>query len=271
MNNKRKIYLELFNLNESSSLDDIKKRYRELAKEFHPDRNKDSNAHERFLLIKEAYEYLINNQFRNSQSVYFDSINLEKERIEKIRIAKDRLKEYYRRKDLERKKYTISFYKSNLWKSYKIVSFVCLFYSITNLIDFYLPKNKVNTIVNEISENYNSLTEEKIILIKPNKGKDFFALYPIKTNLKYNDSIEIYVSKLLNKIHKVEIKNNQEEMSYITPNNNSFILLLITFMLTIPTIIFMKNEKKYEEIFLTKITLTIYSPIILYLIMNCFF
>ena len=187
MTNKRKIYLELFNLNESSTLEDIKKRYRKLAKEFHPDRNKDSNAHERFLLIKEAYEYLITNQFQNSQSVYFDNINLEKERIEKIRQAKERLKEYYKRKELERKIYAISFYKSYLWKSYKIVSFVCLFYSITNVLDFYLPKNRVNTIVNEISENYNSLTEEKIVLIKPIKGKDFFISYPIKTNLKYND------------------------------------------------------------------------------------
>ena len=76
MNNKRKIYLDLFNLNENASLEEIKKRFRELAKEFHPDRNKENNAHERFLLIKEAYEYLINNQINESKNLYYENINV---------------------------------------------------------------------------------------------------------------------------------------------------------------------------------------------------
>jgi hypothetical protein len=44
---------------ENASVDDIKKAYRERAKLFHPDLNKESNAHEKFVLINEAYEFLM--------------------------------------------------------------------------------------------------------------------------------------------------------------------------------------------------------------------
>ena len=271
MTNKRKIYLELFNLNETSSLDDVKKRYRELAKEFHPDRNKDSNAHERFLLIKEAYEYLITNQVQNSQTVYFDNINLEKERIEKIRIAKEKLKEYYRRKEIQKAKEINFFFKSRIWKLFKFLSVLCLAYSLLNIVDYILPKKEIKTFVSEISENYNSITEEQIVLIKPKDGKEFFILNSIKNYLKYNDSINIKESKILNKVYKVEVHNYQEKSFFQTPNNSFIFFVSTSLFLFIPALFYRKTNRNIEAIFFTKIILSIFIPAILYLILNYFF
>ena len=51
-------YYEVLGLSRNASVDDIKKTYRKLAFQYHPDRNPDNGAAERFKEIKEAYEVL---------------------------------------------------------------------------------------------------------------------------------------------------------------------------------------------------------------------
>ena len=51
-------YYEILGVSKSASLDEIKKAYRKLALEWHPDRNKAANAHEKFKEINEAYAVL---------------------------------------------------------------------------------------------------------------------------------------------------------------------------------------------------------------------
>ncbi|OGG24212.1 hypothetical protein A3A79_03420 [Candidatus Gottesmanbacteria bacterium RIFCSPLOWO2_01_FULL_43_11b] len=59
MANKRDYY-EILGVSKSSSLDEIKKAYRKLALEWHPDRNKKPEANEKFKEINEAYAVLSN-------------------------------------------------------------------------------------------------------------------------------------------------------------------------------------------------------------------
>jgi len=53
-------YYAILGLPTNSGLEDIKKAYRKLAHEFHPDVSKLPNAREKFIEINEAYEYLSN-------------------------------------------------------------------------------------------------------------------------------------------------------------------------------------------------------------------
>lgn len=59
-----KDYYEILGVPRDASLDDIKKAYRRLAKQYHPDVNKDPQANERFKEINEAYEVLSDPQKR---------------------------------------------------------------------------------------------------------------------------------------------------------------------------------------------------------------
>ena len=58
MNSEKTLY-QLLDLSEDASPDQVKKRYRELARRYHPDRNRDRpECHEIFLRISQAYEVL---------------------------------------------------------------------------------------------------------------------------------------------------------------------------------------------------------------------
>ena len=50
-----KNYYKILNVPFDAGLSTIKKSYRQLALQYHPDKNKSSDAHERFVVIVEAY------------------------------------------------------------------------------------------------------------------------------------------------------------------------------------------------------------------------
>ncbi|WP_139490445.1 molecular chaperone DnaJ [Brevibacillus dissolubilis] len=55
-------YYEVLGLSKDASTDDIKKAYRKLARQYHPDVNKEANAEEKFKEVKEAYDTLSDTQ-----------------------------------------------------------------------------------------------------------------------------------------------------------------------------------------------------------------
>ena len=59
-------YYEVLGVGKQASEDEIKKSYRKLALEWHPDRNKAANANEKFKEINEAYAVLSNKEKRST-------------------------------------------------------------------------------------------------------------------------------------------------------------------------------------------------------------
>lgn len=53
-----KDYYKILGVSRKASEDEIKKAYRKLALKFHPDKNRDPGAEEKFKEIAEAYEVL---------------------------------------------------------------------------------------------------------------------------------------------------------------------------------------------------------------------
>lgn len=63
---------EILGVNEHSSDDDIKKAYRNLAKKYHPDLNKEENTEEKFKEINDAYDKINTEEKRNNLNNTFN-------------------------------------------------------------------------------------------------------------------------------------------------------------------------------------------------------
>ena len=61
---QKKDYYEILGVNKASSLDEIKKAYKKLALKYHPDRNKEKDAEEKFKEISESYAVLSDKEKR---------------------------------------------------------------------------------------------------------------------------------------------------------------------------------------------------------------
>ena len=69
---KTKDYYKVLGVSKDASKDDIKKAYRRLALKYHPDRNKNDNASDRFKEASEAYEVLSDDKKKRSYDQFGD-------------------------------------------------------------------------------------------------------------------------------------------------------------------------------------------------------
>jgi molecular chaperone DnaJ len=70
MSSGKRDYYEVLGIQKNAGKDDIKNAYRKLALQFHPDRNKDSGAEEKFKQISEAYAVLSDDDKRKRYDTY---------------------------------------------------------------------------------------------------------------------------------------------------------------------------------------------------------
>ncbi len=72
-------YLNILGVSQNATEAELKKAYREKAKIYHPDVNKSPNAHEKFVLLTEAYEFMLSSvrypHTKKTQSPTEDSTN----------------------------------------------------------------------------------------------------------------------------------------------------------------------------------------------------
>lgn len=96
-----KNYFEVLNLPTNASLEEIKRRYRILAKKFHPDINKSPGAHEKFIEIDIAYQKLKDEKYRRE---FIEYLKNQKSEEEKRRFEeKERQDQYYYRNTAKEK------------------------------------------------------------------------------------------------------------------------------------------------------------------------
>ncbi len=128
------LYLSVLGLQKGASLKAIKSAYRKLSKLYHPDLNTDQEAHQKFIEITEAYQFLLRySKSTHSSSTKQTSSNqsFDSWRAEARNYAKKRAYEEARLQQTLMRKILFSF---------NTLAFVIAFFNVFLTVDYLLPK-----------------------------------------------------------------------------------------------------------------------------------
>jgi len=114
-------YYQILDVSPSASLDLIKRAYRKKAKLYHPDINKAEDAHEKFILINEAYEYLVRLKDIKHRKTNVSSGKTDIEAFWREWKNEERRKARERAQEHARMKYE-AYIKSDLYKATEVVN-----------------------------------------------------------------------------------------------------------------------------------------------------
>lgn len=186
----------------------IKKRYKELAKKYHPDRNSSPDAHKKFIEINEAYIYLVSKdkiQVKSPQEQ-------QKDREDEIQKAyREKAWQYVREKKIRDEEELQAFYHSLrigwTWFAFKTVSILCAIIVVVMFIDYFLPTQAIPEVVTEYSNDiYQSVGAHDISLIKTSSGKNLWTNDYFNSDFNYNpffilESTQIFQNPIKAKIY----------------------------------------------------------------------
>lgn len=186
----------------------IKKRYKELAKKYHPDRNSSPDSHKKFIEINEAYIYLVSKdkiQVKSPQEQ-------QKDREDEIQKAyREKAWQYVREKKIRDEEELQAFYHSLrigwTWFAFKTVSILCATIVVVMFIDYFLPTQAIPEVVTEYSNDiYQSVGAHDISLIKTSSGKNLWTNDYFNSDFNYNpffilESTQIFQNPIKAKIY----------------------------------------------------------------------
>lgn len=129
-------YYKILGLNENATSREIRKRYRQLAMRFHPDRNDSPDAEKKFIELTEAYEILIGKQTVSDQRPAKTRQESQEERMKRARkrYAKQVMEEY-----MENERYFNYLTKGRKWKTIRAGAIIGTLLSALLILDFFLP------------------------------------------------------------------------------------------------------------------------------------
>jgi len=164
---QREKYYRLLGLTPDAKEAEIKRAYRKLAMRFHPDRNPGSEAHEKFILLTEAYETLLHSKETAAPKT------TQQSQEERQKEAQRKYQEFIKRQALENERYFQSLFRGKKWRVIKVASVVGSIVAFIILLDWFLPCIDENDTTAYYSKDvYGGTVDETVSLIVTEKGTE---------------------------------------------------------------------------------------------------
>ena len=147
----RSHYLHVLKLSDDASKEDIKAAYRELSKQYHPDVNSDVGAHDKFLKIKAAYEYLTNEKPDEQLNDRFQTEQAYQPTEEEIWRAEQRRKNRAKERERERQQALLIM---RLVRYFRPVAWMIVGWNVLLAIDYFLPCQRHEQEILAVTQGY---------------------------------------------------------------------------------------------------------------------
>jgi hypothetical protein len=165
-------YYSILELTPGATEQEIKRQFKKLAFQYHPDRNPSHSSHEKFILITEAYEILLGKKKPAKQRKNNQNQTTEERRKK----AHQRFQEFQRREAKANERYYQSLFIGYKWKTIKVTAVIGSVLSFFILLDILLPKFQEKDTATYYSKDvYGGMTDETVSLVVTEKGNEYWV------------------------------------------------------------------------------------------------
>ena len=174
-------YYKILGLPNQSDKKLVKRAYRRLAMKYHPDKNDDRKANEKFILINEAYAKIMDESaHQNTWNTYQnEKVKAKEEELKKRMQWAKKYAQY--KKDQEERIAEITYNKiqhSALGWIYPLISWVCIGFAFLLFLDFMVMNTKDLDV--DFDRSYVDMaTEKDVLLFKDRESEEYIGEFAV--------------------------------------------------------------------------------------------
>lgn len=268
-------YYKLFGLSESATQAEIKRKYRQLAMLYHPDKH--GGDERKFIEIKTAYEYLTG-QKSVSQPQQADTFSptrstskaRQQSEAERIKQAKQRIKDNEYKEHIENERYFQSLTSGKRWKILRFSAMLCVIVVAVLTAELFLPnrleKTRITAYGYSISyENqevsFGSLSSLKKIIVS--SGKSYYIENSPSVYLSDPDIIVVKSAVFHNETSVIPMYDSEINPVKIHYNIGAHIYLILPLFL-FPVGVVLFRRKTYTFTLFYFLSLYLSTPLLAY-------
>jgi hypothetical protein len=236
---------KVFGLDPGASEEEIRKRYRELVKKFHPDVNKDPRAEEKFIEIQAAYEQLLHGYEEQAEIETPTEPTFQEEYTAYREHARQQFQARKKKEAEELERLYVRLQTGPIHLLHRCIAFVSVIVLLVLCLDLLLPTQRVSAVITSYSTDvYQSMNGNLVSLAKTNQGESFFLNAFSNRFFDINPFIEIKKTAILHQ--SVSVLSYSNEFLQEIPIHFSFYwaqFLLFPFLLVpIAFLIYRKKD-----------------------------
>lgn len=241
----RSKYYKILGLPTTASENEVRKKFRLLVMKYHPDKNPNVSAQEKFIEITEAYEILSGKKTLPVLPIKNEARDKQRKKEERVKEAQKRYKEQVLKEYLENERYYQSLISGKRWKVIRLLAIIGAILSIFIVLDYFLPHHLEKDTVTEFKRNVTIQSGSGVIgLIKTQKG-NYYWVSRIDFEL-YGKTRDVYIESSWISHNAIQL-HTRGKLSYSTYpmhfNYYSFAwLFAIFFLFPLGTVIYKRKK-----------------------------
>ena len=250
-------YYKILGLPNQSDKKLVKRAYRRLAMKYHPDKNDDRKANEKFILINEAYAKIMDESaHQNSWNTYQNEKAKAKEEELKKRMQWAKKYAQYK-KDQEERIAEITYNKiqhSALGWIYPLISWVCIGFAFLLFLDFMVMNTKDLDV--DFDRSYVDMaTEKDVLLFKDRESEEYIGEFAVHIDdvkrLEFSKKVKYkcQLTPIFNELVTLTFYHQDENIKIFNHYSVYRAAYIILFFLLTPVITLISKGPNFLHVF----------------------